>query len=87
MLIILLGCSIEFEEKGIQECKSPIANMPVYKFNSESDSTHLVIGIGAPTYLEFYDLNSNKFIKLYEDNLNYKCILIEGNKHEKAVLN
>ncbi len=68
----------EFDPPGVYECKSLVNDkLPVYKFDSEDERTIIHLGLSNQSYCEFYDLNSNKTVKLYEDSTRYDCKCIE----------
>ena len=79
--VLFPSCTAQYggaklEKQGIYECKSKtIKDAPIYRFDSYSDSTKLILG--AVTYLEIYDINSNQIVRLYEDNYNYLCECIK----------
>ena len=72
-----LGIKSEFAPKGLYECTSAVNhNAPVFRFNSESDST--LVYVGTNNHLEFFDLNSKQIVELYEDSYNYSCTCIDS---------
>lgn len=90
MALLLTGCtiglnnkSVNFNPEGIYECK-PMEGFtgPVYKFNTTDERT--VVHIGTNNSIEFFDLNSEKTIRLYQDsNFQYDCKCIDTIQNKK----
>ena len=79
-LVLLVSCMADYSgkatQKGIYECRSPIADR-VFYLDTDAPDTEIMaawpLATGHLAELRFTDLKTGERITLKQDSLNYKC--------------
>lgn len=74
--VLLCSCGVPAEilDEGTIECRPTERSeeLPVYRFDAQSETTRVFQGFGAPTWIEFQDLSTEESVILNTDQP-YHC--------------